>query len=136
LLKNIIIIIIIITQSIHIKKYNYLCYKYYYFYYNSLRYSRHKTNWHCVLHPDPILLGPVSGPNALGSCIRTHFVWVLTRTQVSWILYQEPLGLGPASWPISLRSYVRSQFTLGPRLDPLLFWVHLGQDPTRMGPTG
>jgi hypothetical protein len=113
-----------------------LCYKYYYFYYNSLRYSRHKTNWHCVLHPNPILLGPVSGPNALGSCIRIHFVWVLTRTQVSWILYQEPLGLGPASGPISLRSYVRSQFTLGPRLDPLLFWVHLGQDPTRMGPTG
>jgi len=129
LLKNIIIIIIIIiiiTQSIHIKKYNYLCYKYYYFYYNSLRYSRHKTNWHCVLHPNPILLGPVLGPNALESCIRIHFVWVLTRTQVSWILYQEPLGLGPASGPISLRSYVRSQFTLGPRLDPLLFWVHLG----------
>jgi hypothetical protein len=140
LLKNIIIIIIIIiiiTQSIHIKKYNYLCYKYYYFYYNSLRYSRHRTNWHCVLHPDPILLGPVSGPNALGSCVRT---------QCSWVLRQDPSLLDPtsgATWlgscvkrPISLRSCVRSHFTLGPRLDLLLFWVHLGQYPTRMGPTG
>ena len=58
------------------------------------------------------LLGPSSGPTPHGSCVRTHFAWVL---------HKDPMILGPESGPISLRSYlgpkslgffVRIQFSL------------------------
>jgi hypothetical protein len=123
------------------KKYYNFCLKYYYFYYNS-KYS-YKKKIICAINIIIfiiILLG-VSDAEPIG--LESG-----VRTQLCWGRRQDPMLLGLASWPISFGSSpkpksrgscIRNQlarvlrqdpFRLGPRLDPTLFWVHLGQDPT------
>ena len=57
------------------------------------------------------MLGLAIGPNALGFCVRIHFIWLLSKTQVSWVLGLEPIILGFAR-PILFGSCIKTQFSL------------------------
>jgi hypothetical protein len=61
------------------------------FYMNILNYIQ-KKNYNTTQEPRP--LGPDSGPNALGSYIRTYFAWVLREDPRKIDHYAGPKSIG------------------------------------------
>jgi len=81
------------------------------FYFKFINYN--KKNYIFTLQMDP-----VSGPNALGSCLRTQVKWVMCQDQsamglawgsISWILCLDWIHQGPVSGPDYPESSIRTQ---------------------------
>jgi len=118
-----------------------------------------KTQFSWLLHPNPVLLAPVTGPSALrsgvrtrakGSCVKNHFSWVIfkysypdpTTLSATTDPNYNPLGFGhersPPSWArtqtqmLWVRTQTQPPTSLGLEHDgpkPQPVWVWIWTQP-------
>jgi len=65
--------------------------------------------------------GPASGPKVNGSCVMTHFAWVLPSDPILLGIALDPRVMGHASEPKVNGSCIRTHFAWVLPSDPILF---------------